>query len=154
MKILVVEDHERISGAIIRALSLGGYNTELAASYELGLALARDLDFGLIILDRMLPGRGTGLDILKQIRSLNIDTPVLMLTAIGEVNNRIEGLNLGADDYLAKPFSIKELVARVNVLVRRPKKHLGSVVAVDNLELNTVTKEVKRNGLNIKLSSR
>jgi len=102
----------------------------------------------------MLPGPYNGLDITRQLRLDNVNTPILILTAKAEVEDRVAGLKAGADDYLIKPFSIKELLARVQVLSRRPKQLIGPILKVDGLELNSDTRGVKRNGQVIKLSNR
>lgn len=154
MRILVVEDEIRVAQAIKRSLEAKNYLVDIVRESSAGLTRARQPKYELIILDLMLPGPYNGLDICRQLRTEAISTPILMLTALGEVSDKVEGLTTGADDYLAKPFSIKELIARVGVLLKRPKKHLGSILTVDGLELNTETFSAYRNGQLIKLSTR
>ncbi len=153
MRILVVEDEHRVADAIVRSLRAEGMTVNSCADSQTALTACRD-NYDLIIMDRMLPGPYDGMTIVKIIRSEAIQTPVLILTALGEVTDRVEGLMSGADDYLTKPFSIKEMIARVKVLQRRPKRHVGTVISINGLELNTHTAEVKRNGRVIKLSKR
>ncbi len=153
MRILVVEDEHRVADAIVRSLRAEGMTVNSCADSQTALTACRD-NYDLIIMDRMLPGPYDGMTIVKIIRSQAIQTPVLILTALGEVTDRVEGLMSGADDYLTKPFSIKEMIARVKVLQRRPKRHVGTVISINGLELNTHTAEVKRNGRVIKLSKR
>ncbi len=153
MRILVVEDEHRVADAIVRSLRAEGMTVNSCADSQTALTACRD-NYDLIIMDRMLPGPYDGMTIVKIIRSEAIQTPVLILTALGEVTDRVEGLMSGADDYLTKPFSIKEMIARVKVLQRRPKRHVGTVISINGLELNTHTAGVKRNGRVIKLSKR
>ncbi len=107
-----------------------------------------------MIIDRMLPGSVQGLDICAEVRAKNIHTPILILTAKDQIRDRVEGLNAGADDYLVKPFSFEELLARVKALLRRPSEQTGDVFEVGDLSLNTLTYEVKRRGKAIRLSSK
>jgi len=102
----------------------------------------------------MLPGSMDGLTICKRLRAERIDTPILVLTALGDVDDRVEGLRAGADDYLAKPFSMQELIARVQALLRRPRKAIGATVKVADLEIQMETFEVSRGGASIELSAR
>jgi len=154
MRILIVEDENRVAKAIKRSLEMYNFAVDIVKDADNGLASAVDPDYDLIILDRMLPGTMDGLDICNKVRQAKVGTPILMLTAIGEVDDKVAGLKAGADDYLVKPFSMKELIVRVQVLLRRPSTTVGPLIKVDNLEVNTETFEVKRNGKNIKLSSR
>lgn len=123
MRLLVVEDEDRLASIIARVFRAERYTVEVAADGDTGLARAATGSFDAIILDRMLPRRD-GVEILRRLRALRIDTPILMLTARGEIEDRIEGLHAGADDYLGKPFSLDELVARIAALVRRRDKPL------------------------------
>jgi len=119
-----------------------------------GLSAAVDPDYDLIILDRMLPGSFEGVELCRRVRESGVHTPILMLTARGEVDDKVEGLQSGADDYLAKPFSMKELIVRVQVLLRRSPQTNGPVIKLDDLEVNVGTFSVKRNGVEIELSAR
>ncbi len=118
-----------------------------------GLDLAITEDYDLIILDLLLPGM-TGITICKKLRSNNIHTPILMLTARGQLTDKVTGLNSGADDYLTKPFAFEELLARIRALSRRPKHAMGTTLAVGDLSLDTSSFEVRRGGILIQLSSR
>ncbi len=117
--------------------------------YDFGLSDEYDV----IILDRLLPGID-GLTICQRLRAEGVHTPILMLTAKGQVDDRVEGLNAGADDYLVKPFAFSELLARVKALIRRPQKTASSILTVADLQLNTITYEVNRGGKDIRLSSK
>jgi len=154
MRILIVEDELRIARAIKRSLETQLFAVDIVATSEDGLSHGYDNDYDLIVLDRMLPGKLTGLDICKKLRADGISTPILMLTALGEVDDRVSGLATGADDYLVKPFSMPELVVRVQVLLRRPKGTVGPVVRVADLEVNAETFETKRGAKLVKLSAR
>jgi DNA-binding response OmpR family regulator len=153
MKILIVEDEHKIANAIKQGFKQEHINTEIAYDGEEGLAAALGDDHDVIILDRMLPGGMDGLEICKSIRAKGIQTPIIMLTAKGQIKDRVSGLNGGADDYLTKPFSFEELLARVRALLRRPQDNIGNLLRVDNLTLDTLSFEVKRADQNIQLSS-
>lgn len=153
MRILVVEDEPRVASAIKRSLESEGHEISLVNESDKAMGESHE-HYDLIIMDRMLPGPFEGLDIVNKIRADGIETPVLLLTALGEISDRVEGLGVGADDYLVKPFSIKELQARVRVLLRRPKRRLGTIIKIGSLELNTQTSEVKRCNKPINLSKR
>ncbi len=118
-----------------------------------GYDYASSEPYDMIILDRLLPG-ADGLEICKKLREQGNHTPILMLTAKGQVSDRVEGLNSGADDYLTKPFAFEELLARIKALVRRPKATTGNTLQVDDLSLNTDTYEIKRGKNSIALSSK
>ncbi len=155
MKILVVEDERRVAEAVKRALESDNYQVDWESDSAAALKAARRPDFyGLIILDRMLPGPYDGLEIVSILRENNISTPILLLTALGEVKDRVEGLQTGADDYLVKPFSIRELLARVKVLLKRPKVAMSSVIQVGTLKMDTQTQRVTRADKPVKLSNR
>lgn len=151
MRILVVEDEVKIARTIKRGLELKGYAVDAVNDGETGLSYAVDPDYDLVVLDRMLPGID-GVEICKKVRADEVSTPILMLTARGTIGDKVEGLNSGADDYLVKPFSFDELNARVKALLRRPAKHTGTVIQVDDLSLDTTSYEVKRGETVIKLS--
>lgn len=153
MRILVVEDEHKIANSIKQGLEQEKYAVDLAYDGNLGLDLAVGEEYDVIILDRLLPGI-EGVSLLKQIRKKNIHTPVLFLTAKGQVEDKVEGLDAGADDYLVKPFAFSELLARVRVLTRRPKNSTGSILKVNDLTLDPLVFEVQRSGLKINLSSK
>ena len=119
-----------------------------------GLAAAIDPDYDLIILDRMLPGSMDGTAVCQEVRAAGVQTPILMLTARGEIDDKVTGLQAGADDYVVKPFSMKELIVRVQVLLRRPPLSLGTVIKLEDLEVNIELFETKRAGISIELSAR
>ena len=154
MRILVIEDEHKIAGAIKRGLEQEGYAVDVAFDSDDGLSNALTGDHDVIILDRMLPGLIDGVEICKEVRANNIHTPILMLTAKDQINDRVTGLNAGADDYLVKPFAFEELLARVRALLRRPIDQLQNILTLDDLKLDTVTYEVSRGGTPISLSSK
>ena len=151
MRILVVEDEEKIARTIKRGLELKGFAVDSVHDGETGLSYAVDSDYDAIVLDRMLPGMD-GLTLCQKVRAEGVHTPILMLTARGTIGDKVEGLNGGADDYLVKPFSFDELVARIKALLRRPVKQTGTTLKVDSLTLNTANYEVKRGSEVVPLS--
>ncbi|MDF2461636.1 MAG: ykoG [Candidatus Saccharibacteria bacterium] len=154
MRILVVEDEHKIAGAIKRGLEQESYAVDLAYDGDEGLSSALTDEYDVIVLDRMLPGLLDGVDIAKEIRANSVRTPIIMLTAKDKIGDRVEGLNSGADDYLVKPFAFEELLARIRALMRRPQDHIGNVLELGDLTLDTQTYEVKRAGRRIQLSQR
>lgn len=153
MRILVVEDEHRIANSIKKGLEQERYAVDVAYNGTDGFDLASTEDYDVIILDLMLPGMD-GLDVCRELRSKEIHTPILILTAKGQIQDKVEGLDCGADDYLTKPFSFEELLARMRALIRRPKNSLQAVLAVDDLQLNTQNFEAKRGKQKIQLSSK
>lgn len=153
MRILVVEDEHKIAGSIKKGLEQEAFAVDLAYTGNEGYDLASSENYDLLILDVMLPEM-TGVEICAKLRKENIHTPILMLTAKGQVADKVEGLNSGADDYLTKPFAFEELLARVKALGRRPKNSTGSIYSVSDLSLNTLTYEVKRSEKKINLSAK
>ena len=154
MRLLIVEDEPRIASAVKRALELQHYAVDVVQDADSGLAAAVDPDYDLVVLDRMLPGSIDGIDVCKSMRDDGVETPVLMLTALGEVNDRVDGLHAGADDYLQKPFAMKELIARVQTLLRRPRHTLGATLSIDDLVYDPVTFTVTRSGKQLELSAK
>jgi DNA-binding response OmpR family regulator len=154
MRVLIVEDELRVAEAIKRSLEANNFAVDIVGDADGGLAAARDPDYDLVILDRMLPGSFDGLQLCQTLREEGVHTPVLMLTALGEVDDRVGGLKSGADDYLIKPFSMKELIVRVQVLLRRPTETKGPVIAIEDLRIDTESFEVTRSDEPIKLTSR
>jgi DNA-binding response OmpR family regulator len=154
MRILVVEDEHKIAGAIKRGLEQESYAVDLAYDGDEGLSSALTDEYDVIVLDRMLPGLLDGVEIAKEIRANSVRTPIIMLTAKDKIGDRVEGLNAGADDYLVKPFAFEELLARIRALMRRPQDHIGNVLEIDDLTLDTQTFEVKRAGRRLQLSQR
>lgn len=153
MRILVVEDEHKIAAALKKGLEQENYAVDLAYDGEEGYDLASSEDYAAIVLDLMLP-KLNGVDICKNLRSDEIHTPILMLTAKGEVEDRVTGLNAGADDYLPKPFAFTELLARVKALTRRPRQTINTKLKVNNLVLDTNTYEVTRADKAIRLSKK
>ncbi len=151
MRILVVEDEVKIAAAVKRGLELQGYAVDMVHDGPTGYSYATSGDYDLVVLDRMLPGMD-GMEVCQKLRSADVHTPILMLTARGTIGDKVEGLNIGADDYLVKPFSFDELTARVRALLRRPAASSGTIMKVDNLELDPVKFVVSRAGQNIKIS--
>jgi DNA-binding response OmpR family regulator len=152
MRILVIEDEPKIAQAIKKGLELKGFAVDAVNDADSGLSYASDPDYDVIVLDRMLPGKIDGAEICKTLRTNNISTPIIMLTARGTIGDKIEGLNSGADDYLVKPFSFDELTARVRALLRRPKIQVGTKLEVADLSMDTNNYEVMRGEKSLKLS--
>lgn len=154
MRVLIIEDEHKIANAIKQGLAQEKYAVDVEYDSDSGLAAALSEDYDMLIIDRMLPGSMEGLDICKRLREQGNHTPILLLTAKGQVRDRVEGLNAGADDYLVKPFSFEELLARVRALLRRPQENKGNELKVHNLTLDTINYEVKRRGEPIELSAK
>jgi DNA-binding response OmpR family regulator len=154
MKLLVVEDEHKIANALKQGLEQESYAVDVAYDGDQGLANALGSNYDLILLDRMLPGSIDGLELCRQLRGKNIHTPILMLTAKDGVNDRVSGLDSGADDYLAKPFAFEELLARIRALLRRPQDATSPILKVGDLTLDPADYVVKRAGTEIALSKR
>jgi len=153
MRILVVEDEHKIANSIKKGLEQESYAVDVAYTGIDGFDLGISEDYDLIILDILLPGMN-GIEVCRKLREQNRQVPILMLTAKGQISDKVEGLNSGADDYLTKPFAFGELLARVRALIRRPHGNTGTALSVDDLSLNTVSYEVKRDGAQIQLSNK
>jgi two-component system copper resistance phosphate regulon response regulator CusR len=153
MRILVVEDEQKVSAALASGLEADHYSVRVATTGEEGFYLAHAEPFDLLILDVMLPGRD-GLEILSTMRQRGLKTPVLLLTARDEVEDRVRGLDAGADDYLVKPFAFPELLARVRALLRRGKPEAAQKLKVDDLELDLATHTAFRAGSKLELTAR
>jgi DNA-binding response OmpR family regulator len=155
MKLLIIEDDLKIGMALRQGLEQESYIVDMSNDGEVGYDLASEENYDLIILDLMLP-RMNGLEICRKLRSEKNKTPILMLTAKTEVEDRVDGLNSGADDYLGKPFSFDELLARVRALLRRPVDNMQVTddLIVGDLILNPTSFEVYRSGKKINLSKR
>lgn len=153
MKILVVEDEVKIANSIQKGFEQESWICDLALDGETGYDLAVSESYDVIILDLMLP-KMDGISISKNLRKENIHTPILMLTAKGEIDDKVLGLNSGADDYLVKPFAFEELVARVQALARRPERINSEELIINNLKLNTKKQEVFKNNKQIQLSKK
>ena len=153
MRILVVEDEHRIANTIKKGLEQEKYAVDVSYDGEEGYDLASSENYDLLILDLMLP-KMDGMEICKQIRQSNNNVSILILTAKSQLEDKVDGLNSGADDYLTKPFAFEELLARIRALTRRPKNILDTSLKVEDLILNTVSYEIKRAEKLIKLSSK
>ena len=149
MRILIVEDDKDTLSYIAKGLTEAGHRPEVASTGIDGLHRASTEDFDALIVDRMLPEMD-GLEIVKQLREKNIHTPILILSALGDVDDRVQGLKTGSDDYLTKPFAYSELLARLDAIVRRVDASVTTTqLVVDDLTLNLLTREVTRAGQKI-----
>jgi DNA-binding response OmpR family regulator len=153
MRVLVVEDEHKIANSIKKGLEQESYAVDVAFEGQQGFDLATSEEYDLIILDLLLPNID-GLTICRNLRQKNIHTPIIILTAKGQISDKVAGLDAGADDYLTKPFAFEELLARVRALARRPKESMGSISSCEDLTLNTLTYQVKRGDKIIKVSSK
>lgn len=153
MRLLVVEDEHRIARAIKEGLEQEHYAVDVEFDGESGYGAAASEDYDLIILDVMMPGMN-GYEVCKKLRAKDNHTPIIMLTAKDQAADVVKGLDTGADDYLAKPFSFEVLLARVRALLRRPQQSLGEALQVGDLVLDTVAQRVTRRGTEIQLSSK
>ena len=153
VRILVVEDNKKTAAFIAKALKSEGFAVDVLHDGNVALSATATTPFDLVVLDIMLPGRD-GLSLLRQWRAHGNRTPVLLLSARGEVNERVEGLDAGADDYLAKPFALEELVARVRALVRRGDDAKSAVLRVGDLSLDTTMRTARRGDRSIELTTR
>jgi DNA-binding response OmpR family regulator len=153
VRLLVVEDDRVIADELTRALSCQKFLVDLARDGEQGLSLALGGEYDLVLLDIMLPKRD-GWSICSELRKHKVQTPILMLTARDSVDDRVKGLEGGADDYLAKPFDFRELVARVQALLRRDKVNKTGLISIADLEIDTAGKNVTRGGRILDLTPR
>jgi len=156
LRILVIEDDKDVASFIQTGLQQAGYNVDHADNGKDGLFLATTEPYDALIVDRMLPGVD-GLTIIRTLRSSDIQTPVLILSALGEVDDRVKGLKAGGDDYLVKPFAFGELTARLEALMRRSRTHAGTpdtLLRVGNLEMDLLRREVRRGATRIELQPR
>ncbi len=153
MRILIIEDEHNIAGALKRGFEQENYEVELAFNGRDGFEQGLSEEFDLIVLDLMLPGMD-GVSVCRKLREAKVETPILMLTAKGQVSDRVLGLNAGADDYLGKPFSFEELLARIRAISRRPKLTTATLLSIKNLKLDPIGLSVMRGNKTISLSSR
>jgi DNA-binding response OmpR family regulator len=154
MKILVVEDEPRVSDFIKKGLSENGYDVMVAFDGEVAIRLCDQYTFDIIILDIILP-KMNGLDVLTNLRTkMDVKSHIILLTALGSTEDVVKGLDLGADDYMVKPFKFQELNARVRALSRRNVDRKSSNLIIDDLEIDTNAKTVSRNGTNIELTAK
>ena len=153
MRILIIEDEENLAKILKKGLEENSFTVSLAFDGEEGLYMAETYPFDAIVLDIMLPVID-GLTILDKLRKKNIDVPVVMLTAKGEVEDRVKGLNKGADDYIAKPFDFTELLARLKAVIRRDKGKTSPIIHIDDLTINMNSHIVKRGNREVKVSAK
>ena len=153
MRVLVVEDEPKMARLLGRGLQEEGVATDVTASGKEALWYAESAHYDVIVLDRMLPDMD-GLEVCRSLRARNVWTPVLMLTALGAVESRVEGLDAGADDYLVKPFAFAELLARIRVLTRRPEAERPAVLEVGTLRLDPAARSVSRDGARVCLTAK
>jgi two-component system OmpR family response regulator len=153
MKLLVIEDEAKIASLLKKGLQEQGFTVDISGDGEDGFERATKTPYDAIVIDIMLPKRD-GLSVLKMLRTRKVTVPVMIITARGDVNERVEGLNLGADDYMAKPFSMDEVVARIRALVRRVTGEMITLYKVGDLIMNLVTREVSRGSRRINLTVR
>lgn len=154
MKLLIIEDDREAAEYLRKAFSEAGHTADLAADGETGLALAEEGQYDVLVVDRMLPRRD-GLSVISALRAREVETPALILSALGEVDDRVTGLKAGGDDYLTKPYAFSELLARIEVLNRRKgSKDVETVYRVGDLELDRLAHTVKRAGKDILLQPR
>lgn len=152
MRILLIEDEQKIANALKRGLEQERYAVDVAYDGKEGMARALAGKYDVLVLDRMLPGISDGLEICKMVRAEKNKQPILLLTARDSTRDRVEGLDSGADDYLVKPFSFEELLARIRALLRRPETPRDTVLRVGDLELHPDTFQVRRAGKDLQLS--
>ena len=153
MRLLVIEDHADLRDQLAAGLRAQGFQVDTAADGTTGWQLASAAEHDLIILDRMLPGLD-GLDVLRRLRISGSRVPVLILTARDSIEDRVAGLDAGADDYLPKPFAVTELLARIRALLRRGTGHGEPVVMVGDLEIDTASRAVRRGHRRIDLTAK
>jgi two-component system OmpR family response regulator len=154
MHLLVVEDDIKAAAYLCKGLRESGHNVDHAADGKDGLFMAMENEYDVIVIDRMLPELD-GLSVIRTLRAAKKKTPVLVLSALGEVADRVQGLNAGSDDYLVKPFAFSELLARLDALMRRSDGETSKTsLAVGNLEIDLLSREVRRGGMLIELQPR
>jgi DNA-binding response OmpR family regulator len=153
LRILVIEDERKVANALLEGLKRDSYSVSVAYTGEEGFFLATSEAFDLVILDVMLPGR-SGIEVLSALRKQEWSTPVLLLTAKDSIEDRVVGLDAGADDYLVKPFAFPELLARVRALLRRGKAETSAILRCEDLQMDVVARTVKRGDRIVELTAR
>jgi DNA-binding response OmpR family regulator len=153
MRVLIIEDHQRLARLVVAGLSGSGIGADAFATAEEGLSAMRSIAYDALVLDLGLPDRD-GLDIIAELRAAGSRVPILILTARDGIDERVAGLDRGADDYLLKPFAMKELAARLRALLRRPGGPLGTTINIANMSLDTAVRQVKVDGQVVAISRR
>jgi two-component system copper resistance phosphate regulon response regulator CusR len=153
MRILIAEDERKVARHVQQALAAEGYAVDVAADGDEAIWLAENHPYDLLVLDVMMPGKD-GFSVVRHLRRKQINTPVIFLTARGEVEDRVRGLDVGGDDYLTKPFSLAELLARLRALLRRQRPQASNVLRVSDLELDLVEHTALRGGERVELTKR
>jgi two-component system, OmpR family, response regulator len=153
MRILVIEDEHKIANAIKKGLQHEAYAVDVVYDGDEGYDMAAVEPYDVIVLDIMLPGMD-GIELCRKLREEKIQTPILMLTAKGQLEDKLVGFNAGTDDYLTKPFAFAELLVRIKALARRPQSSIGTILMVADLTLDTTNYEVKRANQKIRLSNK
>ena len=153
MRVLVVEDDQRLAAVLRQGLKEQGYGVDLAADATRGFEMAMASEYDALLLDVMLPGR-SGLDVLTELRARGSRSPILVLSARSAVGDRVRGLDLGADDYLSKPFELQELLARLRAITRRPAVEPSTTLKLADLEMDVARREVSRGGRRLDLTSK
>lgn len=153
MRVLIIEDERHLANILKKGLEENGFTVEVSVDGEDGLYMAETYPYDAVLLDIMLP-KIDGLTILNTLRAKRIDVPVLMITARGEIEDKIKGLSIGADDYIAKPFEFSELLARLKAVIRRSKGKASPIITIGDLVIDTNSRTVKRAGREIRLSAK
>lgn len=153
MRILLVEDHQRLAESISKGLARSGFGVDAFSTAADGINAFKSMSYDAILLDLGLPDRD-GLAVLRELRQINSAVPILILTARDSIEDRVIGLNTGADDYVVKPFAMVELAARLRALLRRPNRLIGTVLTIGNLRLDVNARQVTVNGLTLRFSAR
>jgi two-component system OmpR family response regulator len=154
MRLLVIEDEVKLANSLQRGLSAEGYVVDVAYDGDQADVLASSADYDTIIVDWMIPGKYDGLGLIKKWRADNNQSPILLLTARGTIGDKVGGLDSGADDYLSKPFSFDELLARIRALLRRPRGHSGNDIKVGVLKLDVISKTVVVDGKTLHITAK
>ena len=149
----MVEDEHKIANSIKKGLEQESYAVDVAFDGQEGFDLAVSEEYDLIVLDLLLP-KMDGIEICSKLREKQINIPIIILTAKGQISDKVGGLDAGGDDYLTKPFAFEELLARIRALTRRPKKNIGTKLSIEGLVLDTITYQVRRDGKLIQLTAR